>query len=56
MTGSWGDVCVHCVELLARVPLHVTLTAVFASVVGLFVLVCRRYCAYYLQLLVNDDG
>lgn len=55
MTGSWGDVCVHCVELLARVPLHVTLTAVFVTVIGLFVLVCRRYCAYYLQLLVNDN-
>lgn len=56
MTGSWGDVCVHCVELLARVPLHVTLTAVFASVTGLFVLVCRRCRPYYLQVLANDNG
>ncbi|ODM15518.1 hypothetical protein SI65_09121 [Aspergillus cristatus] len=38
MTGSWDDVCVHCVELLARVPLHITLITVFASVLGLFVL------------------
>lgn len=56
MTGSWGDVCVHCVELLARVPLHITLITVFASVVGLLVLVCRRSYAYCLQLLVNNNG
>ena len=39
MTDSWGHVCVHCAELLARVPLHIILVAVLASLVGLFVLV-----------------
>ena len=39
MTDSWGHVCVHCAELLGRVPLHIVLVAVLASLVGLFVLV-----------------
>lgn len=44
MTESWGNVCVHCAELLARVPLHIVLVAVLASLVGLFVLVRCRCC------------
>ena len=44
MTESWGHVCVHCAELLARVPLHIILVAVLASLVGLFVLVGYRCC------------
>lgn len=40
---SWTTgVCVQCVEILAQVPLHITATAVLASLVGLFVLVGGR--------------
>lgn len=39
MMESWGDVCAHCAELLAGVPLYVVVTTGLASLVGLFVLV-----------------
>ena len=40
---SWGGICVRCAELVAQVPLHITLVTVLASLAGLFVLVRCRY-------------